>query len=101
MVHITGGGFGGNIPRVVPSDLQAVIRKGSWNIFPVFPLIAEMGNVPEDEMYSTFNMGLGFLLFVSPDIADEVTNQLTSAGETVYNVGTVVMRTDEDPVAFV
>jgi len=101
MVHITGGGFGGNIPRVVPSDLQAVIRKGSWNILPVFPLIAEMGNVPEDEMFSTFNMGLGFLLFVSSDMADEVTEQLSLAGETVYNVGTVNVRVNDEPVLFV
>jgi len=97
MVHITGGGYDGNIPRVVPPGLTSALKRGSWNVNPVFHLIAEMGNVPEDEMYRTFNMGLGLLLFIHPDDADSTVDALTASGEVVYRVGSVVKRTDGDP----
>lgn len=96
MVHITGGGFGGNIPRVVPDTFKAVIKKRSWTIPPVFGLISQLGNVPEDEMYSTFNMGLGMLVFVSQNAAKQVSSALTDAGERVFDVGTIETRSDGD-----
>ncbi|GBE15466.1 phosphoribosylformylglycinamidine cyclo-ligase [bacterium BMS3Abin14] len=97
MVHITGGGFAGNIPRVVPGNLTAVMVKGSWPVHPVFPLIAHMGNVSDDEMYRVFNMGLGFLLIVPPDDADGVSDALAGAGEQVCRVGSITGRKDSDP----
>jgi phosphoribosylformylglycinamidine cyclo-ligase len=102
MVHITGGGFGGNIPRVVPGNCKAVIRSGSWEIPPIFNLISRQGNVPEDEMFATFNMGLGMLVLVSKDDAKQVGSMLADAGEKVFNVGTIESRSDgEDNVEIV
>ncbi len=64
MAHVTGGGIGGNLARVMPRGLGAVIRKDSWEVPPVFRQIARIGRVPEDEMYRVFNMGVGFLLVI-------------------------------------
>jgi len=97
MVHITGGGYEGNIPRVVPTLLTALLDKKSWPVQPIFHLIAKMGNVPEEEMFRTFNMGLGLLLIVHPDDADQTFDELSATGEVVYRVGSVVKRADEDP----
>ena len=92
MVHITGGGFGGNIPRVVPDNLKTVIRKGSWEVLPIFDLIARLGNVPEDEMYLTFNMGIGLIVIVADGNANRVEEELRASGETVYRIGHVENR---------
>ncbi len=97
MVHITGGGYEGNIPRVIPGELVASIDKKLWPVHPIFRLIAQMGNVPEAEMYRTFNMGLGMLIIVSPDDSSWVSDTLEKAGEQVYEIGTLRMRAGEDP----
>ena len=76
MAHITGGGFGGNIPRVLPPGLGVRIRKGSWPVLPIFRLIAEGGKVGDEEMHQTFNMGLGMLLVVRPGHLHEVEHSL-------------------------
>ncbi len=101
MVHITGGGFGGNIPRVVPQQWKTVITLGTWSVPPVFPLIQKLGNVPPDEMLSTFNMGIGMILIVSRDKAGVVRDQLAGAGETVFDIGHIEERgPGEEPVQF-
>ena len=101
MVHITGGGFDGNIPRVVPDRYKAVVNKGSWEVLPIFDLIARLGNVPEDEMYLTFNMGIGLIVIVADDNANDVERELRSTGETVYRIGHIENRKpDEEPVLF-
>ncbi len=64
MAHITGGGFPGNIPRVIPKGLRVVIDKSAWEPLPVFKVMQEIGSVPDDEMYRTFNMGVGMTLMV-------------------------------------
>ncbi len=97
LVHITGGGFGGNIPRVIPDHMKAVIVKGSWEVPPIFSLIARLGNVPEEEMYSTFNMGLGMMVIVPQGKAGEIAAALSQAGEKVFKVGQVESRADHDP----
>lgn len=97
MVHITGGGFEGNIPRVVPSGLVAEIQKSSWPVPPVFSLIAQAGNVPEEEMYRTFNMGLGMLVVVAKQDSGETFKTLRQEGEIVYEIGAVRSRTGDDP----
>jgi len=89
MVHITGGGFWENIPRVLPADLDAVIYKDSWPVLPLFQWLQEQGNVEEYEMYRTFNMGIGFMLFVQPEIAPLIMQELASMGEAVYHIGQV------------
>lgn len=70
--HITGGGFVDNIPRVLPKSLDVVIRKGSWDMLPIFQIIAEKSGVPDEELYQVFNMGIGMVAIVSADKADAV-----------------------------
>src|SRR5262249_3179382 len=67
LIHITGGGFYENIPRVLPNNLGAQINLGSWPIPPLFQLIQQRGNVPNEQMYRVFNMGIGMILIVAPE----------------------------------
>ncbi len=87
MAHITGGGLTDNLPRILPGGLQAVVDRGSWPVPPVFELIREAGGVAADEMYRTFNMGIGFVLVVGAEAADAVSEALRTAGEQVYRIG--------------
>jgi phosphoribosylformylglycinamidine cyclo-ligase len=66
IAHITGGGFAGNIPRMLPDGVAAHIRKDSWDIPPIFRLIEKEGNIAEEEMYQVFNMGIGMTIVCSP-----------------------------------
>jgi phosphoribosylformylglycinamidine cyclo-ligase len=70
--HITGGGFVDNIPRVLPKSLDVVIKKGSWEMLPVFKIIEQQSGVPDDELYQVFNMGIGMVAIVSAEKADAV-----------------------------
>ena len=90
MVHITGGGFQGNIPRVLPKGLGAKIRTEAWTVPPLFRLIGEGGGVKRDEMYRTFNMGIGMILVVAPENLHEVEHSLERRGETSYLIGSIV-----------
>ncbi len=90
LAHITGGGFVDNIPRVLPSKLDVVIEKGTWDIPPVFSLIQKGGAVEESEMYQVFNMGIGMVLIVDPTVASKVMQTCVKAGETVKAIGEVV-----------
>ncbi|HRW55626.1 MAG TPA: phosphoribosylformylglycinamidine cyclo-ligase, partial [Phycisphaerae bacterium] len=81
MAHITGGGIGGNLPRVLPEGCAAHIRRDSWTPPPIFRLIQALG-VDETEMYDVFNMGVGYILVVRPTFANAVMARLISAGET-------------------
>src|SRR5437016_14660837 len=65
--HITGGGFVDNIPRVLPKNCDVVIRRGSWEMLPIFQLIRAKGAVPEDELYQVFNMGIGMVAIVAKE----------------------------------
>ena len=67
LAHITGGGFVDNIPRVLPEDCDVVIRKGTWDMLPIFKLIQAKGGVPEAELYQVFNMGIGMVVIVAAD----------------------------------
>lgn len=88
MAHITGGGLGGNIPRVIPDNCDVVLKRGSWPIPPIFKLIQACG-VAESEMYRVFNMGIGFVLIVRPAFANSVITQLQRLDEKVYRIGTI------------
>ena len=90
MAHITGGGLTDNVPRVLPDNLDAHIRLGSWPVLPIFRMIYEQGNVATDEMLRVFNMGAGMVLFLGPDQVDVVTKHLTALGEKFYFIGNVV-----------
>lgn len=85
--HITGGGFIENVPRMLPDGLKAVIHKGTWDILPIFDVLQEKGNIPEMDMYNTFNMGIGMIVAVDADKADAAVKCLEEAGEKAYIIG--------------
>jgi len=90
LAHITGGGFPGNIPRVLPKGLAAKIRRSAWTVPPLFRIIGEGGSVPEDEMFRTFNMGIGMIVVVAPEHLHEVEHSLERRGEVSHLLGSVV-----------
>lgn len=90
IAHITGGGFFENIPRALPEGKTAKIRYEDVRVLPIFDLIRETGNIPVDHMYSTFNMGVGMVLVVSPEDADKTIEILKAQGEDAYVLGSVV-----------
>ena len=87
--HITGGGFYENIPRMLKDDTVAVIEKNSYPIPPIFTLMAKEGNVDEQMMYNTYNMGLGLVIAVDPAQADAAIAAIEAAGEKAYRVGSI------------
>ncbi len=87
--HITGGGFYENIPRMLPDDVCAVVKKDSYDIPPIFILIKKTGNIAEEMMYNTFNMGLGMVIAVDKADASKVISAIEGAGEKAYEVGFV------------
>lgn len=89
MVHVTGGGLVDNPPRVLPEGTAIEFETGSWPVLLIFELIREKGNVDEMEMRRTFNMGLGYLLILSPEEAEKAERHLSKRGEVVYRVGRV------------
>ncbi len=88
--HITGGGFVENVPRMLPDGLKAVIHKGTWDILPIFDIMREKGNIPEADMYNTFNMGIGMIVAVDADKADAAVKCLVEAGEKASVIGELV-----------
>ncbi|MGC9325538.1 MAG: phosphoribosylformylglycinamidine cyclo-ligase [Desulfomonilia bacterium] len=97
IVHITGGGFTDNIPRVLPGRTCAVIRKGSWEIPPVFTFIQGLAEIDEAEMFRTFNMGVGMVLVVASKDADDVILRLKGLKEPAGIIGYVESRKKSDP----
>jgi phosphoribosylformylglycinamidine cyclo-ligase len=90
LVHITGGGFPGNIPRVLPAGLGVQIRASAWTVPPLFRLIEKLGAVPAAEMYRTFNMGIGMIAIVAPSDLHAVEHSLERRGEASHVIGQVV-----------
>ena len=88
--HITGGGFYENIPRSIPKGLTAKIDKSAVKVLPIFDLIAEVGNVPERDMYNTYNMGVGMSVVVPAAEVDKALEILTANGETAYVIGEII-----------
>lgn len=89
MAHITGGGIGENLQRILPTGMGAVIDAGSINTPPIFKLIEELGKVPRQEMFRTFNMGIGFILAISPHHYDKALKCLHTKGEKPIVIGKV------------
>lgn len=87
--HITGGGFYENIPRMLPEGARAVVKKDSYPVLPIFRMLQEEGNIAEDMMYNTYNMGLGMVLAVDPADTERVMAAIREAGETPYVVGSI------------
>lgn len=87
--HITGGGFYENVPRMLKEDTRAVIQKDSYPIPAIFKLLADKGDIAEEMMYNTFNMGLGMIIAVDPADVKKAMEAIRMAGDTPYVVGSV------------
>lgn len=85
--HITGGGFYENVPRMLPEKVRAVIRKDSYPVLPIFGMLQKDGEIAEQMMYNTYNMGIGMVAAVSADQADQAVRLMQEAGEKVYMIG--------------
>jgi len=92
MAHITGGGLLENIPRMLQPNLTAVINKSSWTLPPLFQWLQQQGNVAPQEMYRTFNCGIGMAVVVAAGDAERAMQLLSAAGETVYRIGEIQTR---------
>ena len=97
--HITGGGFVDNIPRVLPKSLDVVIRKGSWDMLPIFQIIEQKSGVPDEELYQVFNMGIGMVAIVSAEKADAVLKFIRAQKHKAWHIGEVVKGKGEARVA--
>ena len=93
--HITGGGFVDNIPRVLPKTCDVVIRKGSWDMLPIFKMIEARGGVPDDELYQVFNMGIGMVAIVSAGKVDAVLKFIRAQKHKAWHIGEVVKGNGE------
>lgn len=89
MAHITGGGLPDNLVRCLPEGCQAVVQRKSWHVPAIFELIGDLGRVTEQEMYHTFNMGVGLVLIVAEELAEAAASSLSAHGETAYRIGRV------------
>jgi phosphoribosylformylglycinamidine cyclo-ligase len=89
LAHITGGGITENLPRVLPRGTAAAIELGSWPVLPIFEHLQQLGNVPQDEMLRTFNMGMGMLLVVPSAKFKKTQSVLERVGEKFYTIGRV------------
>ena len=90
MAHITGGGLTDNLPRVMPKNLRSVVKVGSWEISAVFRVLAERGKVPEDDLWRTFNMGVGMVLIVPPKRLEKVLAHLRDVDCPGFPMGNIV-----------
>jgi phosphoribosylformylglycinamidine cyclo-ligase len=97
MAHVTGGGIAGNVSRIIPDGLVAEFNRASWTPPRIFQIIQERGEISDSEMLKVFNMGIGFVLVVSPNDVDQVLDKIESASV----VGRVISTTDRDKVRFI
>jgi phosphoribosylformylglycinamidine cyclo-ligase len=90
LAHITGGGFRGNLPRILPRECQAQIELGSWPVLPIFNLLQKIGNISQKEMFRTFNMGIGMIAVVSPHHKDQFIEQVGCKAKECYLIGNII-----------
>ena len=98
LAHITGGGFVDNVPRVLPKKCDALIRKGTWEMPPIFQLLAAKGEVAEAELYQVFNMGIGMTMILAAEKADAALRFIRARGQTAWIIGEVTRGTGEAKV---
>lgn len=94
LVHVTGGGFHDNIPRVIPEGFQAEVKGGSWNVPKIFSFIQQTGSISDYDMYRTFNMGIGMILVVEAEDSRAIIERLETVGENAFIIGTVQRGTE-------
>ncbi|MCM3240502.1 phosphoribosylformylglycinamidine cyclo-ligase [Heyndrickxia oleronia] len=92
MAHITGGGFIENIPRMLPNGLGADIQLGTWPILPIFKTLKKYGEITQEEMFNTFNMGIGFVIAVDSSIANAALDFFNTQGEQAYQIGKITKQ---------
>jgi len=97
LAHITGGGIYENIPRVLKDNQKAVIKKDSWNMPLIFQWLKEKANISDEELYKTFNCGIGMVVITNPDDKEEVIRILEKNGETVFVIGGIANRDLNEP----
>ncbi len=97
MAHITGGGFPGNIPRVLPSGVQAVIDPESWPRLPVMDLVQELGSIQTEEMFRVFNCGIGMVLIVAETEVEDILDRLKAMDERAYRIGRILRKEADEP----
>ena len=90
LAHITGGGLTENVPRILPVGTAVEIRKGSWPALPLFTLLQRLGNVPEAEMFRTFNMGVGMVIICARQNAEAIKSHCETLGQPCFSIGSVV-----------
>jgi phosphoribosylformylglycinamidine cyclo-ligase len=90
LAHITGGGFIDNIPRVLPAKCDAVVRRGTWPVPPIFPLLAKAGRVPDEEMHQVFNMGIGMVIVVAAEKAAAALTFVQAQKHSAWIIGEIV-----------
>ncbi|MCL7489522.1 MAG: phosphoribosylformylglycinamidine cyclo-ligase [Desulfobulbaceae bacterium] len=96
LVHNTGGGFLDNVPRILPAGCKAVIDPAAWPAPPVFTFLEKNGRVSREEMFRTFNMGIGMMALVNDDIVEDVIQQFEAFGEHPYVIGEIVAKSEKD-----
>ena len=96
LIHITGGGFVDNIPRVLPPGCKAIIDPKAWPVPPVFSFLEKNGNISRAEMFRTFNMGIGMMALVNDNAVEDVLQQFQAFGETPYVIGEIQANGDAD-----
>ena len=89
MAHVTGGGIAGNLTRVIPAGLTARLDRGSWTVPPVFRALQQLGGISDEQMFLTFNMGIGYIVVVAQEAEEAAVRLLTEAGERVVRLGEV------------
>ncbi|MCX7966586.1 MAG: phosphoribosylformylglycinamidine cyclo-ligase [Syntrophorhabdaceae bacterium] len=98
MAHITGGGLPGNIKRIIPEGLKARITINKENVPKIFQVVKNLGNVPQEDMFSTFNMGIGFVLIVEDKDSEPIINTLNISGEKSFLIGKIERSIDKEKV---
>ena len=97
IAHITGGGITENLPRVIPKGCRANIRRGTWDVPLIFPFLKERGKISEEEMFRTFNNGIGMILIVKPKDLEDVLGRLRSLGEKAFAIGEIERANKDQP----
>ena len=95
LAHITGGGLTENIPRILPPDVAVEITKGSWPVLPLFTLMQQIGNVPEPEMFRTFNMGVGMVIICARQNVEAIKSHFKTRGQPCFSIGNVTSGQQE------
>jgi phosphoribosylformylglycinamidine cyclo-ligase len=97
VVHLTGGGFPGNVPRVLPKGVRAAVELGAWPRPPIFDWLQRTAEIEDDEMLRVFNCGIGMIVVVPPEQIADVLERLQGLGERAYRIGAIERRKGEEP----